>query len=140
MEMMINVMLIMTSLVFCLALIQLCFYCLMDCLDLLDELQSPFCIMASIDDVVLSKSKIHWCFWQITEASLKRRPLCRRVCCMVVSVLHIVKTFIPQLRMLVAVTSKKMQNCPVHYLYLSIGLWIEDCTFLHLGIHESPQR
>ena len=46
---------------------------------------------------------------------------------------------IPQLRMLAAVTLKKMCRCLVNNLCLTIDLWMESHNPLQLGVNHSPQ-
>jgi hypothetical protein len=46
---------------------------------------------------------------------------------------------IPQLGMLVALTSKQKYHCSVNNLYLTVGLWMESRTPLQLGVHHSPR-
>ena len=57
----------------------------------------------------------------------------------VVAMLNVQNLIIPQLRMLVAVTSKQMNHNRLYHLYMSIFLWMESSTPLHLGVHHSPQ-
>ena len=136
---MLHPMLVMPCLVFGLALFQLFLYCLVDLLDLLNEPSCFIHIIVSINHGIFTKDKIQRRPWYETKTGFKRRSLCRRVFCYVVSMLHITQMFIPKLRMFAAISFEQLDHFHVDYLCLAISLWMKSCAFLEFGVHQFPQ-
>ena len=136
---MLNPMLVMSCLVFGLALFQLFLYCLMDLLDFFNESSCIVHITVSLSYCVLTKDKIQGRPWRETKTSLERRYLCGRMFGLVVSMLHITQMFIPKLRMIATISPEQLDHCTVEYFCLVIGLWMEICAFLQFGVHHFAQ-
>ena len=136
---MLHLMLVMPCLVFGLALFQLFLHFLVNLLDLFNELGCLVHITMSINCYVFTKDKIQGRPWCETKAGLKRRSLCRRMFCSVVSMLHITQMFIPKFGMLAAIGSEQLDHYLVDYFCLAICLWMKGCSFLQFGVHQSPQ-
>ena len=134
-EAMLNSMLIMPCLVLGLTSFQLFLHCLVNFLDLFNELGCFVHIIMSINCYVFNKYKIQGRLWYKTKTSLKRRSLSRRVLGMVVSMLHITQILIPKLGILAAIASEQLDHCLVDHFYLTIYLWMKCCAFLQSGVH-----
>ena len=132
-------MLVIPCLVFGLPLFQLFLYCLVNLLDLFNELGFLVHIIVSINCYVFTNDKIQERPWCETKKDLKRRSLCKRMFCSVVSMLHITQMFIPKFGMLVAIASEKLDHYPNDHFYLAIYLWMKGCTLLQLSAHHVPQ-
>jgi len=136
---MLHPMLVMPCLVFGLALFQLFLYCLVNLLDLFNELGCLVHITVSINYYVFTKDKIQGRPWCETKTGLKRRSLCRRMFCSVVSMLYITQMFNPEFGMLSTIASEQLDHCPVDHFCLAICLWMKGCAFLQFGVHQFSQ-
>jgi hypothetical protein len=58
----------------------------------------------------------------------------------IVRMLNVVQMFIPKLRMLTAISTKKMYHCMIQHLCLTICLRMKSCALFQLGVHECPQN
>ena len=79
---------------------------LVDPLDLFNEPSYLVHIVVSIKCGIFTKDKIQRRPWCETKTGLKRRSLCKRMFCSVVSMLHITQMFIPKLTMFAAISSE----------------------------------
>ena len=137
-EVMLNSMLVMPCLVLGLASFQLFLYCLVNFLDLFNELGCFVHIIVSINCYVFTEDKIQGILWYKTKTTLKRRNLSSRVLGMVVSMLNITQMLIPKLGMFVAITSEQLDHCPIDHLCLTICLWMKCCALLQPGVYQLP--
>lgn len=136
---MVNMVFVMPCLVISLTLFKLFLHCVMYQLNFINETTCLINVDVTINGDIFLKDDVQWKSLQVPKTCLKWQCVCGRIVFHVVCMLYVMQLFTPQLGMFVAISSKKMNDCPVEHLYFSICLQMKGCTLLQLSVYHVTQ-